>query len=242
MLVAETMTKLLGFMWKKGRGQIALKNAKRNSAIYGTGIIKVVYDSDQDIVRYVSVPPDQFYPDPNATSDDDLWYAFHVYDISLNDVEKNWPDKIGAIRSGKRRDQDSFNRDAWRAEDDDGSIIGSSGQMTFTQGTSTHTQAIELTGGEDGAKGGAATLMEFWERSPKSGRIRLHYIIGNTLLASIDDPLGDKIRRFPFGTCSIRTSRRFCKRSEKPTTTITTWNKRRTMQKSYQIGSWINLP
>ena len=196
--VAEILTKIFTNSWRKAKGKIFLQNVARDRAIFGTGVGKILWDSDREDISLISVPPDQFFPDPSATGDEDLWWALHVYDVSINDIIKNWPDKAPLVTTELLRDRDTFRRDAWSSEEGQGPLAGR-GRLTETQGGVSHTTIVEISKGEKiEAAEGQVTLIEFWEKDPVDGKIHLHYIVNDILLDSIDEPLGPKFKRFPF--------------------------------------------
>lgn len=196
--VAEVLNKIYEHSWRKTKGKLALKNGVRNSRIYGTGFLKGGWNSDKKNISIHSIPPDQIYPDPSALDVEDAWYLFHVYDVSINDIIHNWPDKAGQVRPGLITDIGQFDRGVW-SSDEENSPLGGLGRLTHTEGASTHTTIVKIREGSSvKIAEGQVTLIEFWEKDPKSGEITLHYIANDVLLDSIKNPLGDKIKRFPF--------------------------------------------
>lgn len=196
--VAEVLTKIFDNSWRKARGRLALKNIVRNKEIYGTGIAKAGWDSEKEEVSIFSVPPDQFFPDPSALTDDDMWYCFHVYEVSMNDIIANWPEKARQVKPGKLKDLGAFDRDVWSSTEAE-NLLGGTGRLTFTEGASTHTTIVDLDKGERvPVADGRVTLIEFWEKDPRSGDITLHYIADNKVLQTVEDPLGKRLKRFPF--------------------------------------------
>lgn len=196
--VAQVLNAIYANSWRVGKGRLSLKNIVRNSKIYGTGIAKSVWSEDRDDVAILSVRPDQFYPDPSATSIEDMWYCFHVYEVSANDIKQNWPERSHLVKAETLGQLGQFDRDVWSSVEE-GGPFGGEGRLTHTEGTSTHTTITKVRdGGPFDPDTGTVTLMEFWERLPDSNGIRLHYIANNIHLESVEDPLGSRFKKFPF--------------------------------------------
>jgi hypothetical protein len=72
-----------------------------DAAICGAGILKAVWDSGLDggigNVAMLRRDPWSIYPDPNATSMDDLAYLFEVKRMSIEEIERNFPETSQAL-------------------------------------------------------------------------------------------------------------------------------------------------
>lgn len=66
-----------------------------DAAMFGGGILKAVWDSGLDKglgnVAMRRVDAWGFYPDPNATSVDDMQYCFEVRKMTMDEMERRWP-------------------------------------------------------------------------------------------------------------------------------------------------------
>lgn len=87
-----------------------------DSPIYGAGILKGGWDSGQSQglgdVAVARIDPWSFYPDPNATSDEDMMYCFEVHKWGMDEIVRRFPgvdvERIEwAIREGDRTVTDS---------------------------------------------------------------------------------------------------------------------------------------
>jgi hypothetical protein len=67
-----------------------------DSALCGAGIVKAVWDSGLDEgvgnVDIRRIDPWNFYPDPNATNMDDLTFCFEVKRMSLEEIQRKFPE------------------------------------------------------------------------------------------------------------------------------------------------------
>lgn len=192
--VAEVLTKIFTDAWSRMRMGKALKNVVRNAGVYGTGIFKTAFNNEADNIDLHSVLPDQFYPDPSATNVNEMWYCFHVYDVSFNTILENWPEEAPRIKA-KMMDTGQFKRDVWSSEQSD--AFGPINRLTKDG----HTSVLDSSKGTPVGRAvqeGQTTLMEFWEIDVESGDMFLHYISNDVVLETIRNPLGPKVKEFPF--------------------------------------------
>jgi hypothetical protein len=89
-------------------GQIKL--ALWDELLYGTGILKSVWDNalsgGQGNAMLKRVDPWAWYPDPNATSTDDMEYCCELRRMSLQEIERRWPEAYEMLLAGGGTDED----------------------------------------------------------------------------------------------------------------------------------------
>lgn len=199
LLVAETLQKLVAYGWERANGNYALENVVRDMVIYGTGFMKVSWNQELEQIDLVPVRVDQIYVDPSATDFTNAWYVFHVYEASMNDIVQSYPDKVKHVRGGVMKNIGQFDRDVWESPAVPGAggfpfsgtaVIDDSGHSTRLKSAGTG-QSLD-----DSDE--LVTVMEYWVRDPKTNRITVHYIANDVLLETIENPLGEKVARFPF--------------------------------------------
>ena len=203
MEIAEIMGKIMMDSWEKGSGSLSLQNTVRDSMIYGTGYMKIVWSDDRDNIDFIPVPVDQLYVDPSAVRVEDAFYLFHVYQKSFNWVIQHFPDVVDKIQPGTfRKFAGQFERDVWAAPTEHNTTRGGTASITTEDSTisNLHTTRSKADSGEPmvGAAEGEVSVVEAWEKNPKTGKIRLSFIINGYHAGSRVNPIGDKVDRFPF--------------------------------------------
>lgn len=94
--LANDLADLLYTNWIVENYNIAVKLAIWDSLTYGVGIFKNIWDGDRDdgygnSMMY-RVDPWKFYVDPTATSLDDMEYCVEARRMSLDEIERRYPD------------------------------------------------------------------------------------------------------------------------------------------------------
>jgi len=201
--VSEVLTKILSDQWEKAEGSVELEAAIRDTMIYGTGFMKILWDKSEDRIFLQAVPVDQIYWDPQARDEKSAFYCFHVYSESMNFIKANFPDKVGAVAEGSAGAMSStklgqFDRDVWGAKTEfNQARHGGTASITSSFGRTTE---VDADSGEDFEIPLEDTVMivEAWEKDPESGKIRMTIMANGVVLKQKKNPLGSKIREFPF--------------------------------------------
>jgi hypothetical protein len=93
--IAADLTSILHTTWQTEGYRSQIKLALWDAFMYGSGILKNVWDQSLSgghgnaILRRTD--PWAFYPDPYATSMDDMEYCVEVRRMSLDEIERRWP-------------------------------------------------------------------------------------------------------------------------------------------------------
>jgi hypothetical protein len=193
---SEILNKIFQDTWRKGYGQNALKQWVRGSRIYGTAFMKVGFNTENSMLTFNYLPPDQVHPDPNATTIDSAWYVIHRYTMSINDVRKYWPSKANHVTGKTKEDakaDSSFDRSHYQIEDEDRDTVEE--RFSYTDGKS-RTDAPRDGNWNTGYE--TVDITELWQKGIE-GKIRVSYIANDSvLLDTVEEPLGSKVNVFPF--------------------------------------------
>ncbi len=99
--IGHHMEILLGSCWQTQGWFRQQSMLLWDSAICGAGIIKAVWDSGMSgglgNVDLRRIDPWMIYPDPDATSMDDLSYLFEVRRMTIDELERKFPETADAI-------------------------------------------------------------------------------------------------------------------------------------------------
>ena len=196
--VAEALQKLVAYSWERANGNYALENTVRDMVLYGLGVLKIAWNKDREQIELVPVRIDQVYVDPTSTDFTNSWYVFHVYTASMNDIIDSYPDKAKYIRPGTMKNIGQFTRDTWESPSvPGGGGFPYSGTSTFSE--EGHLTRVKGGSGENvGDSDEEVTVMEYWERDPRTKEVTVHYICNEVLLETIESPFGKKVARIPF--------------------------------------------
>jgi len=107
-IVAEELSKVLNNRFKKRKIRNALGTAYIHRPIYFTGILKARWDSKlgkSGDYTFDVIHPNNIDIDYTATSEDDLNWICHTYEMMVKEVLMKWPDKKEALFNELKWDQ-----------------------------------------------------------------------------------------------------------------------------------------
>jgi len=83
----------------------------KDKMLFGTGIWKIFWNSDEKMLDTVRVSPDRIFPDPLATDFTDARYCLELMDLPISDVLETYPDKFDEIKASHSNEfKDIFDR------------------------------------------------------------------------------------------------------------------------------------
>lgn len=110
--LSNDLAEIIYSTWLVEDYQAQIKLVLWDAFMYGTGIFKNVWDGSLDggygnaVIRRVD--PYTFYPDPNATSMDDMEYCVEVRRMSYNECERRFPNSAAILEIGAGDDDASL--------------------------------------------------------------------------------------------------------------------------------------
>lgn len=102
--VANDLERVMASNWKTEHWGAADRLVIWDAILYGAGIYKAVWDPDLagglGNANLVRVDPWAFYPDPAATSERDANYFIEVRRMSMDELERRYPDNRVSVEAG----------------------------------------------------------------------------------------------------------------------------------------------
>lgn len=106
--ISEDLSLVIYSTWQNEDFDGQIKLTLWDAFLYGAGIFKNVWDNSLDAgygnAALRRVDPYAFYPDPNATSLLDAEYFVEVKRVSMDELERRFPNKIAELEAGSMMD------------------------------------------------------------------------------------------------------------------------------------------
>jgi len=98
--IAEELTEVLNNRFRRRKIRLALGTAYTHRPIYFTGILKARWDSEEGKhgdYTFDVIHPNNIDVDHTATSEDDLNWICHSYEMTVKEILMKWPNKKEAL-------------------------------------------------------------------------------------------------------------------------------------------------
>lgn len=113
--LARDLQKVMESLWLTKDWDRMIEQVLWDAMLYGTGFFKVVWDAADDMglgnPRLVRIDPFTIYPDPNATSFEDVSYIIEARKMSLDELDRRFPGASARVEAGTGSAADVDQRD-----------------------------------------------------------------------------------------------------------------------------------
>jgi len=196
--LSQDLKTVMRSSWQVDQTPAEIEKIVWDGLTYGIGFFKTVWDGAAyrgfGNSRVTRCDPYSIYPDPQATSFDNMNFIIEARTVSKQEVERRFPGAIKRLGTDsyledvdKAKDQLDFHNTSNRAMANPGAMIGSNFSAYGPPGQNQNIRAIDEAG---------ITVLEAWLRTPKTEKGRTYdgwrcvVVAGNRVLM---DKMGDEL-------------------------------------------------